>query len=84
MKQHPDSPAVDTATSTASLEADLNPLPKPENALVAATRAEIALVPEHASAAPPATLHAPPLDAHGFDPAAYKWVPVLRKPRKNG
>ncbi len=25
-----------------------------------------------------------PLDAHGFDPADYQWVPVLRKPRKDG
>jgi uncharacterized protein YciW len=24
------------------------------------------------------------LDAHGFDPAAYRWVPVLRKPRSDG
>lgn len=23
-------------------------------------------------------------DAHGFDPAAYRWVPVLRKPRRDG
>ena len=29
---------------------------------------------------------APPtgLDAHGFDPADYKWVPVLRRPRADG
>lgn len=27
---------------------------------------------------------APPLDAHGHDPAAYDWVPVLRKRRKDG
>src|SRR5437868_13378124 len=26
----------------------------------------------------------PPLDAHGFDPAAYDWVPVLRQPRRDG
>ena len=26
----------------------------------------------------------PQLDAHGFDPAAYRWVPVLRVPRKDG
>lgn len=24
------------------------------------------------------------LDAHGFDPADYKWVPVLRRPRADG
>lgn len=27
---------------------------------------------------------APDLDAHGYDPAAYRWVPVLRKPRRDG
>lgn len=26
----------------------------------------------------------PALDAHGHDPAAYDWVPVLKKPRKDG
>ncbi|WOF44188.1 hypothetical protein KNJ79_04450 [Sphingopyxis indica] len=26
----------------------------------------------------------PALDAHGRDPAAYDWVPVLRKRRKDG
>src|SRR3546814_8362308 len=26
----------------------------------------------------------PALDAHGHDPAAYEWVPVLRKRRKDG
>ncbi|HXG82005.1 MAG TPA: hypothetical protein VNJ05_09420, partial [Sphingomicrobium sp.] len=25
-----------------------------------------------------------PLDAHGHDPADYKWVPVLRRPRSDG
>lgn len=27
---------------------------------------------------------APQLDAHGFDPAEYQWLPVRRKPRKDG
>lgn len=26
----------------------------------------------------------PHIDAHGFDPADYKWVPVRRRPRKDG
>ena len=26
----------------------------------------------------------PALDAHGHDPSAYDWVPVLKKPRKDG
>ena len=29
-------------------------------------------------------LDAPNLDRHGHDPTAYDWVPVLRKPRKDG
>jgi hypothetical protein len=36
------------------------------------------------AAALPGDLGEPPLDAHGFDPAAYDWVPVLRKPRRDG
>ncbi|MGE0179698.1 MAG: hypothetical protein AB7O91_07760 [Sphingomonas sp.] len=32
----------------------------------------------------PADPAEPALDAHGHDPAAYEWVPVLRKPRKDG
>jgi len=32
----------------------------------------------------PAEPDLPPLDAHGFDPADYQWLPVLRKPRKDG
>lgn len=44
-----------------------------------------------AESAPLSVVHrtepVPPLatrDAHGFDPAEYEWVPVLRKPRKDG
>ena len=38
---------------------------------------------------PPTDLALPPsptpwIDAHGFDPANYRWVPVRRKPRKDG
>lgn len=32
----------------------------------------------------PATTSPTELDAHGFDPAEYKWVPVLRRPRADG
>ncbi|MFN2473212.1 MAG: hypothetical protein ABR588_04750 [Sphingomicrobium sp.] len=47
-------------------------------------RAEIARAaspdsPDHLPAVAPAEF-----DAHGFDPAAYKWVPVLRRPRGDG
>ena len=46
--------------------------------------------PEPAAALPAVTEPAEPtsltphIDAHGFDPADYKWVPVLRRPRKDG
>lgn len=80
MNQHPDSPAVATANSAAFSEADLNPPPRAENALVVSSRCETALVPEPAAPAP----DTPAPDAHGFDPNDYKWVPVLRKPRKDG
>lgn len=79
MKQHAESPAVATATSAAFTEADLNPLPGPDNTLVAATRSETAPATEPAAPAA-AAAH----DAHGFDPGDYKWVPVLRKPRQDG
>jgi hypothetical protein len=32
----------------------------------------------------PAPEPTPARDAHGHDPAAYNWVPVLKKPRKDG
>lgn len=32
---------------------------------------------------PPPSL-TPHMDAHGFDPADYKWIPVRRRPRKDG
>src|SRR5687767_841383 len=70
MEQTPDSPAL-RAAFEASGEADLNPLPQ-------AAAPPPALVPE------PEPEPEPGLDAHGFDPAAYKWLPVLRKPRKDG
>lgn len=44
------------------------------------------IAPIPAPGAAPATLSesAPALDAHGHDPAAYDWVPVLKKRRKDG
>jgi hypothetical protein len=91
MKQHPDSPAVATATFAASpefasaehdsLQAELNPPPAPDHPLVP----QPCLVPEPAP--PPAADEADEDqsdDEPSFDPAAYKWVPVLRKPRKDG
>lgn len=33
---------------------------------------------------PPAVLSHGEIDANGFDPADYKWVPVLRRPRADG
>jgi hypothetical protein len=76
MDNAPDSRAAAAACSAASLEASLNPLPHAPG-----PHAEQALaVPDAADgAASPSAL-----DAHGFDPADYRWVPVRRKPRKDG
>ena len=42
-------------------------------------------LPAHLLANTPATRQSQsPLDAHGHDPDAYKWIPVLRRPRKDG
>ena len=49
-------------------------------------------LPEHSPAPAPAldpsnltvSSETPYLDANGYDPAAYQWVPVLRKPRSDG
>jgi hypothetical protein len=71
MCNKPDSPAASAARTAASAEPDLASLvPEPQGRQALA-------VPE-AAAAPPA------LDAHGFDPAEYKWLPVRRRPRKDG
>jgi hypothetical protein len=61
------------AASAAPSGADLNPLPQAEGALV-----------PQAPPPDPDLGSEPALDAHGFDPADYKWVPVRRKPRKDG
>lgn len=53
----------------------------PPEAAAAVTPAPGALA---LQAAEPGDPHLPPLDAHGFDPADYQWLPVLRKPRKDG
>ena len=71
MDPKPDTPAASAARSAASCEADLDLQPHAEQALA---------VPGGAPAAPAE----PSLDAHGFDPAEYRWVPVLRKPRADG
>lgn len=87
MKQHPDSRAVETAASAASLQADLDPLPQ----------ADDALVPD----AQPASRCPPPITADddsapddydddgatppdGYDPADYRWTAVRRQPRYDG
>lgn len=75
MDNAPDPRAASAARSAASAEASLNPLPH-----AAEPHAEQALpVPDGAKADA-----APALDAHGFDPQEYRWVPVRRKPRKDG
>lgn len=44
----------------------------------------IAPIPASDAALAPAPETTPALDAHGHDPAAYDWVPVLKKRRKDG
>lgn len=46
--------------------------------------APIRFDPAGAAALPEEEPDEPELDAHGFDPARYRWVPVLRKPRRDG
>lgn len=63
---------------------DLMPLPQREGALVPMApdpSADAEAAPDEARVSTDAE---PALDAHGFDPAAYKWLPVLRRPRHDG
>jgi hypothetical protein len=93
MEQHRESPAVGTATSAASFEASLNPAPAAANPLVPQQpQPGVPAEPAPTLAAEPAP--PPPLSDQAYDgaegyaapsnPEAYKWVPVLRKPRKDG
>jgi hypothetical protein len=89
MEQNSDSPAARTANTTADTtataacrQADLNPLTEASGLPVAAASpgAPAADAPD----ADPDEAEPSRLDAHGFDPAEYEWVPVLRKPRADG
>ena len=60
--------AVERAQAEREALASLAPDPAPANLPAPAPKA----------AQPPA------LDAHGFDPAEYQWIPVRRRPRKDG
>lgn len=44
----------------------------------------IAPIPSPGATPAPTSTAAPALDAHGHDPAAYDWIPVLKKRRKDG
>lgn len=97
MSKKPDSPAR-RARRTSAPAAPRNPaLASPEAdkfedpefvrrirqiAAEAEARQEVAAA-APANPAPPAITE-PQLDAHGFDPADYQWIPVRRKPRKDG
>lgn len=63
---------------------DLMPLPQREGALVPMAPDPSADGEAAADEARVATEPDPALDAHGFDSAAYKWLPVLRRPRHDG
>ena len=64
-------PATATTTTTATAETGASVLPP-----IAAQPSLPAVAEAPASQ--------PPLDANGFDPADYQWLPVKRKPRKDG
>lgn len=83
MAKRTDSPAATPARPAALKEAELNPLPQAEGPVVRAAEGALVAPPPEIGAdlAPDAE---PRLDAHGFDPADYKWLPVRRKPRKDG
>jgi hypothetical protein len=74
MEQHTDSPAPAPTPSAASLEADLNPIPQPENALVPGSPSAALATGDDDGAPPP----------DGYNPAEYRWVPVRRRPRTDG
>lgn len=71
--ERPDSPATCAARDLQSA-ADLLPTPLPALPAVAAPG-------DGGEHAPSLTPH---MDAHGFDPSEYKWIPVRRRPRKDG
>ena len=74
MSIHPHTPRVAPATAASDFSAH--------------TIATRVAAPEDAPVAAPVALAddptPPELDAHGFDPADYQWVPVKRKPRADG
>lgn len=69
---HSERPAAPAAVRETPSEA-LAPAPETTAALPALAEADD----------PPPSL-TPHIDAHGFDPADYKWIPVRRRPRKDG
>ncbi|MEP2235638.1 MAG: hypothetical protein ABJM58_07795 [Alteripontixanthobacter sp.] len=70
---HSERPAAPAAKQDAASDDRLLQTPVPASALPATTDAEDG-----------ATDLTPHIDAHGFDAADYKWVPVRRRPRKDG
>lgn len=79
--ERPESSATSStcAARDAPNAADLLPTPAPAPALPAMVGTT---APDEAGEhAPSLTPH---IDAHGFDPAEYKWIPVRRRPRKDG
>lgn len=95
MSKRSDPAAFARATGAADPATFAEPAPAPAPDLVplpqAAPESAGALaVPPAPGASPPALFEEEPdsptpyIDANGFDPAAYEWVPVARRPRKDG
>jgi hypothetical protein len=79
--ERPDSPATRSrcAARAAPSASDLLTTPAPASALPAVVGTAAP-----GEAGEPGTSLTPHIDAHGFDPAEYKWIPVRRRPRKDG
>lgn len=87
---HSERPSAPAATRDAPLAdktsaADFLSIPEPAPALPVTTGADDSPSGNTPQTTPPTTTSLTPyLDAHGFDPGEYKWVPVRRRPRKDG
>lgn len=79
--ERPDCPATRStcAAPDAPDASDLLPTPAPAPALPAV----VGTIAPDEGGEPGGSL-TPHIDAHGFDPSEYKWIPVRRRPRKDG
>lgn len=77
----PAPPQAETPAQKAAFNRRVRRAVREVEAEAARLEAESQSLPDNPPAAP---AEPPRLDAHGFDPSEYKWLPVKRKPRKDG